>query len=274
MPLKTIAALFFALAALLTTNSAPSNAQGEEARYGKLLQIYVSPSESDINLVDYAAWQENEADRKALGNYLVYLQKQKPSAMKREDAFVFWINLYNAATLKAVLDNYPVDSIRDIKSEGASLLDFKAFFGPWRTKLTTIEGVKHSLDDIEHNVIRPQFKDPRSHYALNCASIGCPNIKRTPWKTATLEADLDAAAAAFINHPRGVKVGPDGALNVSSIYVWFEDDFGGSEDGVIAHFRKYAGPRLAKKLEGNVRIARDHYEWALNERLSAQAAVH
>ncbi len=271
MPLKPIAG--FIASMLVTTlvlgaNAPSSRAQTAEEGYAALLEKYVSPSPGGVNFVDYAAWQSDAAGREALSAYLAFLQQQTPSAMTRDEAYVFWINLYNAATLNVILENYPVASIRDIKSEGTSLLDFKAFFGPWRTRLVTVEGKPLSLDDIEHNILRPQFRDPRSHYALNCASLGCPNLKLTPWTVETLEADLEDAARAFINHPRGVTAGPDGALEVSSIYIWFQEDFGAGEADVIAHLRRYAEPELAGRLEGRVRIAADRYDWALNDRRS------
>ncbi|HKJ61257.1 MAG TPA: DUF547 domain-containing protein [Hyphomicrobiales bacterium] len=273
MSVKSFIAACIAFAVCILMAVLPTSAQTAQDDYARLLKTYVHRSADGVNLVDYASWQGNDADRAALSGYLEYLHKQKPSQMPRDEAFVFWINLYNAATLNAVLENYPVDSIRDIKSEGTSLLDFKAFFGPWRTKLTTIEGEKHSLDDIEHDIIRPTYKDARSHYALNCASLGCPNLKITPWWAETLEADLEVAAAEFINHPRGVKVQPDGALMVSSIYEWFRDDFGGSDQAVIAHLRKYAKPELAVKLKGRPRIGGHSYDWTLNEQTSS-TAVH
>lgn len=260
------------IAALIAVVTTASFASAEDtATYGKLLEKYVSASSSGIHLVDYASWKKNDADKAALSAYLDSLKEQKPSAMTKDEAHVFWINLYNAETLKIVIDNYPVDSIRDIKSEGTSLLDFKAFFGPWRTKVATVEGKHYSLDDIEHKTIRPTFKDARSHYALNCASIGCPNLKLTPWSAATLEADLEAAASDFVNHPRGVTVSPDGKLNVSSIYVWFEEDFGSSDQAVIGHLQKYAKPDLATRLDGKTKIASDSYDWALNDQKSANA---
>lgn len=273
MSVKTYGAACVSLSLFAALTLLPAGARNAQEDYARLLKTYVIRSAHGVNLVDYASWQKNDAARAALVSYLEYLQKQKPSQMPRDAAFAFWVNLYNAATLDAVLENYPVDSIRDIKSEGTSLLDFKAFFGPWRTKLTLIEGKKHSLDDIEHKIIRPTFKDARSHYALNCASLGCPNLKQTPWKAETLEADLEAAAAAFINHPRGVKVQSDGDLMVSSIYDWFKEDFGGSEQSVVTHLRKYAKPELAVKLKGQPRIGGYIYDWALNEQ-GRDMAVH
>ncbi|MDO9503503.1 DUF547 domain-containing protein, partial [Falsiroseomonas sp.] len=181
-----------------------------------------------------------------------------------EEAFAHWANLYNALTLKVVLERHPVRSIRDIRSSGVPL-DPKGWTGPWRTRLVTVEGRRMSLDDIEHETMRPTFRDPRVHYAVNCASIGCPNIWPRAWRAATLERELDAAAAAFVNHPRGVTVLPDGRLRVSSIYSWFREDFGGSEAGVVAHVRRHAAPPLATRLTERTAIAGDAYDWALND---------
>lgn len=271
MSARSLAAFFLALATYVILALVPARAQHAREQYARLLDTYVTSSPDGVNRVDYAGWQRNDSDRTALRGYLEYLQTLKPSQMPRSEAYAFWVNLYNAATLNAVLENYPVDSIRDITSEGTSLLDFKAFFGPWRSKLTTIEGKRHSLDDIEHSIIRPTFKDARSHYALNCASLGCPNLKRTPWRAETLDADLDAAAAAFINHPRGVNMQFGGGLVLSSIYDWFKEDFGGSERAVFAHLRKYAKPELMAKLESHPGIVGYDYDWALNEQESRTA---
>ena len=238
-------------------------AQPSDDSYRDLLGKYVAAGPSGINLVDYAKWKKNHADVQRLDLYLVPLQSQKPSAMPRDQAIAFWVNLYNAATLKVLLDHYPVKSIRDIKSTGTGLLDFKAAFGPWRTKFLTVEGQSLSLDNIEHDILRPKFRDARLHYAVNCASIGCPNLKRTPWTAKALDADLEAAARAYVNHPRGVSIGADGNLRVSSIYDWFKEDFGGDK-GVIAHLRKYASPELTANLARKISIAGHDYNWSLN----------
>lgn len=263
-PLRLPDLTTLALVIALSFCGAPAALADADA-YRALLAAYVGPGPKGINLVDYAKWKRSGADMRRLTTYLAQMQAAKPSAMRRSEAFVFWINLYNAATLKVVLDRYPVKSIRDIKSEGAGLFDFKALNGPWRTKLLKVEGNTLSLDDIEHDILRPTFKDPRIHYALNCASLGCPNLKPTPWTSDSLEADLDAAAHAYINHWRGVSVGADG-LRVSSIYDWYSEDFGGSDRALIAHFRRYAEPSLAQKLKSKSSIAGHAYDWALNDR--------
>jgi hypothetical protein len=237
-----------------------------DGAYEALLQRYVMAGTDGVNRVDYARWRASAADRKALDDYVRSLEGRKPSAMSREEAFAFWGNLYNAVTVKLILDRNPKVSIRDIK-EG-SWFDFKAYTGPWRHPRVTVEGRTLSLDNIEHDIMRPTFKDPRVHYVVNCASYGCPNLMPRAWRAATLEADLDAGARAYVNHPRGVTVLPNGSLRVSSIYKWFIADFGGDNAGVIAHLRKYAAPELAQRLANAATIAEDVYDWALNDTAS------
>jgi Protein of unknown function, DUF547 len=175
-----------------------------------------------------------------------------PSTLSREARFAFWVNLYNALTLKVVLDAFPVRSIRNI-----------GVGGPWRRALVTVEGRRLSLDDIEHRTLRTGWREPRIHYAVNCASIGCPNLMARPWTAATLDTDLDRAARAFVNSPRGVS--PIGArqVRVSSIYHWFKEDFGGNNAGVLAHLRRYADADLRASLDG-ASIDGHDYDWSLN----------
>lgn len=243
--------------------SRPVSAGTADAAFDALLAKYVKPNADGVNRVDYARWKASAQDLSRLSGYIGELVGRAPSRMPRNDEFAFWCNLYNAITLKVVLDRYPVASIRDIKSEG--LFDPKAYTGPWRTKRTTVEGRPYSLDDIEHEVLRPVFKDPRVHYAVNCAAYGCPNLRGKAWTAATLDADLDSAAREFINHPRGATVLPGNRLRVSSIYNWYGGDFGGSEAAILAHLRKYAGTALAAALASRPAIAEYVYDWSLND---------
>ena len=252
---------------LLTLAVAPpataGTAAASDAVYDELLRRWVVVSPDGINRVKYAEWSANAEDRAKLDRYIDELQTRKPSAMSRPEAMAYWINLYNAVTLKVILDRYPVASIRDIKSD--SFFDPKAYLGPWRTKRVTVEGKQYSLDDIEHETLRPVFKDARIHYGVNCASYGCPNLMPRVWKASTLDADLDEAAKAFVNHPRGVHIGPGNKLKVSSIFRWFIADFGGDDAGILAHLAKYAGPDLAKALAAGATVSEDDYDWRLND---------
>jgi hypothetical protein len=235
-----------------------------DAALDALLARHVVDHADGVTRVRYAAWKANAADMAALERWIAAAAARTPSALPRAEAYAHWANLYNALTLLVVLQRHPVRSIRDIRSTGVGL-DPRQFIGPWRTRLVTVEGRRLSLDDIEHEIMRPTFRDPRVHYAVNCASIGCPNLWPRAWRAATLERELDGAAAAFVNHARGVTVLPGGRLRVSSIYKWFQEDFGGSDAGVVAHLRRHAAPALAARLADGATIAEDSYDWALND---------
>jgi len=242
----------------------PFAAQAQPEALDPLLGRYLVAGQDGVARVRYAAWKANAADRAALEAWITAAQALRPSAMPRAEAYAFWANLYNAVTLKVILDHHPVRSIRDIRSTGVPF-DPRQFNGPWRTRLVTVEGRAMSLDDIEHGTMRPTFRDPRVHYAVNCASIGCPNLRPRAWRAATLEAELEDAARAFVNHPRGAAFRPDGGLRVSSIYRWFREDFGNSDQGVIEHLRRYANADLAPRLASVTRVAEDAYDWSLND---------
>lgn len=224
-----------------------------EAFLGK----YVKASPDGVNRVAYGA--VSDADKHALDQYLDAMQAVHISGHSSAEQRAYWINLYNAATLKVVLDHYPVKSILEINISPGWFAK-----GPWGRQLLMVEDEPITLDDIEHRILRPVWKDPRTHYSVNCASYGCPNLQPHAFTPANMDAMLDAAARAYVNHPRGARV-ENGQLIVSSIYTWFKEDFGGDDAGVIAHLRKYAEPKLAAQLVGITRISDDRYDWSLNE---------
>lgn len=243
---------------------AASAAAPEHAAFTALLSRFVVAAPDGAARVRYAAWAADRPARAALDDYVRALEARAPSSMERAHAFAYWANLYNAATLQAVVARYPVRSIREIRSTGAGL-DPLALLGPWRTKRVTVEGRRLSLDDIEHGVMRPGFRDARVHYAVNCASIGCPDLRAQAWEAATLEATLEAAARAFVNHPRGARARADGRLVLSSLYRWYGADFGPGEAGVRAHVARYAQGALAAALAQGAPIGGYAYDWSLND---------
>ena len=170
----------------------------------------------------------------------------------------YWINLYNALTIKVVLDHYPVASIRDIRLGG--LLSR----GPWDGDLIEIEGEPITLNAIEHEILRPIWKDPRLHYAINCASVGCPNLHNRAFTAANSEHLLPQLAKDYLSHPRGLKI-EDDSVTVSSIFEWFAYDFGNSEDGIIKHIAAYAPTAKSEALLRIGEISGSHYDWSLNE---------
>lgn len=237
-------------------HDAASTVAVDHGEWTRLLRAYTRPSDDGVVRFDYAGLAAG--DRPALDEYVVRLTEVPVTRLNRDEQLAYWINLYNALTVQVVLDHYPVSSILKINIS-------PGFFsiGPWGRKLVSVEGEAVSLDDIEHRILRPIWRDPRIHYAVNCASIGCPNLVDTAYTADRVEALLEANAIAYVNHPRGAAV-RGGVLTVSSIYDWFQEDFGASETGVLAHLRKYARPELARDLKLVIDIDGYEYDWSLN----------
>ena len=227
------------------------------AAYTAVLKNRISRGQGGLNLFDYAG-AKSGGDLKTISAYTDYLAGQNPDAMSQNDQLAYWGNMYNALTLKVVLENYPVSSIRKIKSG-----TFKP--GPWDRDAVTVNGKTLTLNDIEHNIMRKRYPNPAMvHYMVNCASIGCPNLLDEVWVGATLDEDRAQAARDFINSPRGVAIdGND--LEVSSIYNWFKEDFGGSKSETLKHLREFAGPELRAALDAGATIDGYEYNWDLNE---------
>jgi hypothetical protein len=232
-----------------------SGARVDHGALDRQLVRYRTLGKDGIARVAYRKF--SDADRKALNGYVAGLTKTPVRKLSRPEQLAYWVNLYNALTVKVILDNGIPKSIRDIDISPGFLAD-----GPWGKKLVAIEGRDVSLNDIEHRILRPIFKDPRIHYALNCASLGCPDLPPTAFTAANTEKLLEAAARAYVNHPRGAKL-VEGLLHVSSIYVWFAVDFGGDE-GVLKHLVRYARPELAQQIRKLTATAGHSYDWRLN----------
>ncbi|MEX1306265.1 MAG: DUF547 domain-containing protein [Rhodovibrionaceae bacterium] len=230
----------------------------DHSAWDALLKRYlVSGADGGINRFRYAEVTAEDRDR--LAQYLSALSTTLISQYNRDEQFAFWLNLYNALVVKLVIDHYPVSSIREIDI-APSLFDS----GPWGADLASVEETPLSLDDIEHRILRPIWKDPRVHYVINCAALGCPQLPAMAMTADNREAMLEEAARAFINHPRGVKPTRSG-LVVSRIYDWYVSDFGGYDGALIAHFRDYAAPPLAAALAEEPSISGYDYDWSLND---------
>jgi len=222
-----------------------------------LLKRVVTSGGDGINRVDYRSLAA--ADAEALAGIVTALAAVQISAYNRDQQLAYWINLYNAVTLQVVAQHYPVATIRDIDVSPGWFAD-----GPWDAELVTVEGEALTLNDIEHRILRPIWRDPRVHYAVNCASLGCPNLAREAYRGDDINRRLDAAARAYINDPRGVSLA-GGRVVVSKIYDWFLEDFGGSTQGLLAHLRRFAAPELAARLAEAGDIDGTAYDWALND---------
>jgi hypothetical protein len=228
----------------------------DHAAWQAFLDRYLVVGADGINRVAYGS--VSAEDRRRLADYVAALAAVAVSTYDRPEQLAFWINLYNALTLQVVLDHYPVASIRDIDISPGLFAD-----GPWGEKLTAVEGEPLSLDDIEHRILRPLWRDPRIHYVVNCAALSCPNLQPLAFTGANAEALLERAAREFIAHPRGVRVAGE-RIYVSRVYDWYAEDFGG-EAGVLAHIRRYATPDLNRSLLRVYRRIVMDYDWALND---------
>jgi len=235
----------------------PANTQAiDHSAWDGLLKKYIKQDATGLNRFAYG--KVNAEDNKTLNSYIKTMSEIEISDRAKQVQFAYWVNMYNALTIKVILDNYPVKSIRDIDTSGIFAN------GPWGSELVTIEEETLTLDDIEHGILRPIWKDPRIHYAVNCASIGCPNLSKDAFTAANTEKLLEQGAKAYINSPRGFEFDGD-ELIVSSIYKWFAYDFGNSEKGVIDHLSKYASAEQLEKLKATKKISDTDYDWGLNE---------
>jgi hypothetical protein len=261
-----------ALLGLLAAGGAPAAADGFDhgyAAYGEVLSRYVRPPQ-----VDYAALKAGRdlLDRAVAG--FATPAAQDEAAWSREQRMAFWINAYNAFTLRAIVDHYPIRSGWFTLQPRNSI---RQIDGVW-TKLTwQAAGRSVTLDDIEHRILRPTFKDARIHFAVNCASIGCPPLAAVPYRPGTLGAQLDEAARTYLASAEGLRIDGD-TFRVSSIFKWYGDDFvaeyapivpgdrAAGERAVLGAIARY-GPAAAaaRARSGGAAIAFLDYNWSLND---------
>ena len=252
------------LAALLLAGGMGSGAAAEAfdtSAYARVLERYVTPE----GKVRYAALKKDPADLEAFVEQLAAVSPEN-----RPDLFptpaaqrAYWINTYNAFVLQAVVNAYPVSSVRDLKF-GFGLLFFK------RAQFVA-GGRKLSLDDIEHGILRARFHDPRIHFALNCASASCPPLAREPYRPETLDVQLDEAARAFIGREENVWMRGD-VLFLSKIFDWYKEDFvqaagaqGNGTASVVDYVVRYLPEEVARRVrQEKPRVEFYNYDWSLN----------
>jgi len=211
--------------------------------WDQLLQQFVIERDDGVALVAYDDFSDD--DRQILDEYVASLEDTTVTKLNQDEQRAYWINMYNAVTVKVILDYDPTDSIREIDIASDVLAN-----GPWKAKLVEVEGQELTLDDIEHRILRPIWQDPRTHYAINCGAISCPNLHARAFTAANMEATLDTLAKGYVNDPRGLQVN-DGEVHASKIYEW--------------HVRIYASDELREKLSGITSITSYGYDWALNK---------
>ncbi len=207
--------------------------------WDKLLKKYVDAEGN----VDYQGFK---GDEEILNQYLEFLGENAPSVTaSREEKLAYYINLYNAATVKLILDNYPVASIKDIKS-------------PWDKKWINVGESTLSLGAIEHKILR-KMDEPRIHFAINCASYSCPKLSNEAYTVAGLESQLEAASSDFVNDTKRNRISGDNA-EISEIFRWYKSDF--TENGdLVDYINKYSETPIAK----GTKVQYLKYDWSLNE---------
>ncbi len=226
----------------------------DHAAWQTFIDRYLVTTEDGRALVRYRA--VTDTDRQMLSAYLGRLASIAPRSLSRPEQFAYWINLYNALTVMVVLDHPGKKTIRRM---GKGLFSN----GPWDDALIQIEGKPVTLNDIEHRILRPIWQDRRIHFAVNCASTGCPNIADEVYTPENLERLLDAGERAYLEHPRGLLLTASGTLQLSSIFDWYQTDFAADQPGLLRYLGSVRTD-LAESLSnfsGKVAYA---YDWSLN----------
>ena len=235
----------FLLCIVLLASAAFSRAtEPWEGEYGRLLAQYVTPA----GTVKYKAWKANAADVAALQKITDQIGAGGPSDTSRNGRFAFHINAYNAWMLRLVLEAYPIKSVRDIAP----------LYGVFTGSRIMLGGKKTSLNQLEKGLLIPEFKDPRVHSAINCASASCPPLLDVPFTAAKLNAQLEARSKAFANGG-SVQVAGNKA-RISKIFDWYSADFKASGD-VIGFLNKYR----TEAIPAGTKLSYLDYDWSLNE---------
>ncbi len=232
---------------LFFTGLSLARADVDNRIYATLLKKHVTNEH-----VNYDGFQKDE---KLLDDYLAILGHVNVNSLSKKGQFAFYINVYNAFTIKLILTKYPgINSIKEIGS---------FFTNPWNIKFISLQGKTVTLDHIEHKILRPRFKDPRVHFAINCASKSCPPLLDEPYDEKNLENQLNNQTRKFINDKRNTFLKKN-TLFISKIFKWFQKDFA---DKPILFIRQHASDELKEKLdssEGDVKISYLNYDWTLN----------
>ena len=235
-----------------TSSSKPIN----HALFDSLLQRYVD----NDGYVNYKGFLKDSVELK---KYLTLLSNNYPNEKNwsREAQMAYWINAYNAFTIKLICDHYPVKSIKDIK-RGIPLVS-----DTWQINFITIENKTYNLNNIEHGILRPKYNDPRIHAAVNCASKSCPKLSRHAYTAENLNTQLDEAMRGFINDPTRNKITSPDKAEMSKIFDWFAGDFKKKTPTVRAFINTYASKIQLKE---NATLSYLDYDWGLNEQVNAR----
>jgi len=198
---------------------------------------------SDEGMVDYDGVTNDVAVFYKYFRYLCTISPQE--SWSNEEKLAYWLNVYNATAMKMVIDEYPIKSIRDI-------------YDPWKRKVFKSQGVRYSLDDIEHGILR-KFNDPRIHFLLNCSSVSSPRLWNRAYSAENIDRALEERTREFINDPQRNQISSD-MVRVSQIFDWYKEDFESNGISIINFINKYANVKI-KSLPKDAFV---NYNWNLN----------
>lgn len=211
----------------------------DHSLWNALLKKYVSAS----GKVNYKGFIN---DKVALQSYLDLLSEKIPANDWSKNAkLAYWINVYNAFTVKLIVDNYPLKSINDINN-------------PWKTKFFSLQGKKYSLEEVENDILR-KMNEPRIHFAINCASFSCPNLLNQAYTSSKLESQLQTVTKSFINDTTKNKI-TSNEIKISEIFNWYAADFKTSNTSIIDYLNKFS----TIKIDDNAKVSFMNYDWSLN----------
>jgi hypothetical protein len=236
----------------------------DHGAWDTLLRKYV---DSDGN-VNYTSWKASAADQRALDEYLNQLSMGAPTKpASREGRLAFWINAYNAVTIKGILREYPTTSIRN---HTARLVGYNI----WKDLQLLVAGKPYSLEAIEHEVLR-KMDEPRIHFAIVCASIGCPRLLNEAYVADRLDEQLASNTRAFLADPTKFRFeASQRVFHLSKIMEWYGDDFGASHAEQLKSLSSYMPTDEARRLAaaGEGRVSFLEYDWNLNDQATRRTA--
>lgn len=223
----------------------------DHSQWTELLSNYVD----DKGLVNYAGLQQDKA---ALLNYTTHLSQNPPApSWNKNDQLAYWINAYNAFTVLLIVDNYPIESIKDLNP----ILSIPTIRSVWTKEWFKIGGKDFSLDQIEHKILRKEFDEPRIHFAINCASYSCPILRREAYEGLRINDQLNEQARLFINDESRNQLTEE-EVKLSLVFNWFGGDFKKGQT-LIEFLNKYS----ELKIDNGAKISFVKYDWQLNDKI-------
>lgn len=255
----------FLMPTLVAVAAAPIGAQSvDHGPFDQLLRAHVVDG-----MVDYDAFARSAE----FPRYLTTLNATDPSRLSRDEQLAFWINAYNAYTIQLINVHKEKQSIRNINKS----IGFVKAYGPWKEKLAMVGGKAYGLDEIEQDIIRPTYREPRIHFALVCAAMGCPPLRSEAYVGSRIDAQLEDQGRTFVTR-QPTKNRVDVATKtvyLSPVFIGFRDyikDFGGSEAAVGKYIARYypEGPEKQLLVSGAFRAKETSYDWTLNSQANAR----